>query len=407
MVQSDQTDVESAEELHEQQMSETEDLLTAALNLDVHEAFLDVHYRSRSASLIQFSNKHFYRSRLQPVPGHPRNEAASAPIRLVRVGGTYINQTNPDEALAIVKLIAELLDDPAPPSIGVACFNLKQRNLINRFLEERAVSDQSFSVRLEVARNRRGKDSFEGLFVKNLENVQGDERDHMIISSTFGPDPEGKFRRDFGVLARVGGERRLNVLVTRARSVIHLFTSIPDSEYAGASAAPEPGGKVIGRHLLYEYLRYAASIGKRFSDYQEYLESMRGGAKAESIVRDSDNPSSVASAIGVALASAHRTGNTVHWGNEGFSIDIAVTHPILPEDVTIGVLTDFNRFRKTPDPVDWERFRNLTFKSQGWILHRLWQPRLLRGTDGKSTNLSGNIKQSFESQSITRNSELG
>src|SRR5690606_27420078 len=114
---------------------------------------------------------------------------------------------------------------------GIACFNLNQRDLILDELEARAAADRVFAERLEIARKRRGRDSFEGLFVKNLENVQGDERDHMIICTTFGPDKDGKFRRNFGALSRVGGERRLNVLVTRARDAIHVITSIPRAEY--------------------------------------------------------------------------------------------------------------------------------------------------------------------------------
>lgn len=382
MIDSEDRDADSPEELHQQQMSETEDLLAAALSLDVHEAFLDVHYRSQNEALIGFSNKHFYQSRLQPIPGHPQNKALATPIQLVRVEGVYGDQTNHDEAVAIVELVAELLADFQPPSIGIASFNLKQRTLILEMLEQRAEEDVTFAEKLELARQRRGRDSFEGLFVKNLENVQGDERDHIIISTTFGRDAEGKFRRNFGALSRMGGERRLNVLVTRARKAIHLFTSIPRSEYSGG-ALPGPGERVSGRHLLYAYLRYAENLATAFDSYQDHLESLRGGQAASCEVQPSESPSLVATALGQALAQRHEASNTVHWGNSGFCIDIAMVHPQLPEDVTIGVLTDFNRFRKTPDPVDWERFRSLIFRSQGWKLHRLWSPRLLRDPDGE------------------------
>lgn len=382
LVDSEDTDAETPEELHQQQISETEDLLTAALNLDVHEAFLDVHYRSQNEALIGFSNQHFYQGRLQPIPGHPKNKALTAPIRLLRVDGIYREQTNRDEASAIVELVAELLAEAEPPSIGIASFNLKQRTLILELLEQRAEAEASFADKLERARQRRGRDSFEGLFVKNLENVQGDERDHILISTTFGRDTEGKFRRNFGALSRLGGERRLNVLVTRARRAIHVFTSIPRSEYSGATL-PGPGERVSGRHLLYAYLRYAEQLETTFESYHDHLESLRGGATAGCEVEPSESPSNVATALGHALAHRHKAANTVHWGNDGFCIDVAMVHPHLPEDVTIGVLTDFNRFRKTPDPVDWERFRSLIFRAQGWKLHRLWSPRLLRDAEGE------------------------
>ncbi|MCB1098062.1 MAG: DNA helicase, partial [Verrucomicrobiae bacterium] len=386
LVDSEDTDAETPEELHQQQMSETEDLLAAALNLDVHEAFLDVHYRSQNEALIGFSNDHFYQSRLQPIPGHPRNKALTAPIRLVRVDGVYKDQSNHDEAVAIGELVAELLGEAQPPSIGIASFNLKQRTLILEQLEQRAENDREFADRLATARQRRGRDSFEGLFVKNLENVQGDERDHIIISTTFGKDEEGKFRRNFGALSRLGGERRLNVLVTRARSAIHVFTSIPRGEYSGAEL-PGPGERVTGRHLLYAYLRYAEHLEDVFESYQDHLETLRSGGPANCAVHQSSSPSAVATALGRNLAHSHKAANAVHWGNDGFCIDIAMIHPQLPEDVTIGVLTDFNRYRKTPDPIDWKRFRNLIFRAQGWDLHRLWSPRLLRDPDGEIQQL--------------------
>ena len=383
---SEETDPETAEELHEMQMSETEDLLGAALNLDVHEAFLDVHYRSQNEALIGFSNNHFYQGRLQPIPGHPKNRGMNAPVSLVRVDGIYKDQTNPDEAAAIVNFIGRLLAEPDPPSIGVASFNLKQRTLILERLEQRAANDAQFAQGLETARRRQGRDSFEGLFVKNLENVQGDERDLILISTTFGPDPEGQFRRNFGALSRLGGERRLNVLVTRARSAIHVFTSIPRSEYSGAEL-PGPGERVNGRHLLYAYLRYAEHLEHAYTSYNDQLETVRGGDQVSSEVMPSESPSPLATLLGKQMADVNGISNTVHWGNDGFCIDIAMANPQLPEDVTLGVLTDFNRFRRTPDPIDWERFRNLIFRSQGWEIHRLWSPRLFRDREGEMRHL--------------------
>lgn len=380
LAESDDTGAETADEVFSQQQSEAEDLLAAALNLEVQEAFLDVHYRSRNEALIGFSNEAFYTSRLQPIPGHPRNKALRAPIRLKRVDGPYENRGNPAEARAAAELVAELLDNPQPPSIGIACFNLNQRDLIIDALDERAASDAVFSERLDFARKRRGRDSFEGLFVKNLENVQGDERDHMIICTTFGTAKDGKFRRNFGALSQVGGERRLNVLVTRARDAIHVLTSIPRSEYLGGG---EQGESRNGRHLLYAYLRYAERLEQVYQNWHDELETARRDTAPACSVLPSATPSPVAESIGQALHDAHGVGSTVHWGNDGFCVDVALTHPEMPEDVTVGVLTDFNRYRKTPDPVAWELFRALVLRAQGWELHRVWTPGLFRDAPGQ------------------------
>lgn len=386
VIESDEGEIETEEDLHNHQMTEMEDLLSAALNLDVSESFLDVHYRSRSEALIGFSNTSFYGNRLQPIPGHPKNKALSAPISLINVNGVYEDQSNPAEALAVVEKVAELLDDSAPPSIGIATFNLKQRNLIIELLDEKAANDDEFSLKLSKARARRGSDSFEGLFVKNLENVQGDERDVIIVSTTFGKDKEGKFRRNFGALSRIGGERRLNVLVTRARAEIILMTSIPREEYQPGLESAN-GNKPNGRHYLYSYLCYAERLKILFEKYHNDLEAMKINETAECDVNEARVPSRVAEALGESLRDNQNVGSTVHWGNDGFMVDIALTHPLMPEDVTLGVLTDFNRYRNTPDPIDWELFRSAILRGQGWDLERVWTPRLFRDLDSEKSQV--------------------
>ena len=382
LADSDDTAAETADEVFVQQQSEAEDLLTAALNLNVQEAFLDVHYRSRNEALIGFSNESFYSKRLQPIPGHPKNRALSAPIRLVRVDGLYKDRGNDAEAQAVAALVAELLDDKSPPSIGVACFNLNQRDLILEKLDEMAAADVKFAERLEIARKRRGNDSFEGLFVKNLENVQGDERDHMIICTTFGLDVNGKFRRNFGALSRNGGERRLNVLVTRAREAIHVLTSIPRNEYINPEQL-ESGQRPTGRHFLYDYLRYAEGVGATFERWQTEMEQARGKAQAQCIVGETTRKSLLVEAMGRTLHADHGVGSILYWGNDGFCVDVALTHPELTADVTLGVLADFTRYQKTPDPIAWEQFRSMVLSSQGWKLHRLWSTALFRDREGQ------------------------
>lgn len=374
---SSDSDAETAEELFYQQQQDAEDLLTAALNLDVREAYLDVHYRSRNEALIGFSNEHFYGSRLLPIPGHPRNKALDTPIQLHRVDGEYEERSNKKEAEAAVNLIDELLRDENPPSIGVACFNLTQRDTIIEAIAERLAKDSGFARRYETARERQGRDSFEGLFVKNLENVQGDERDVMIISTTFGRDPAGKFRRNFGVLSQREGGRRLNVLVTRARSAVHVLTSIPSEEYKTLPEVP-PGHVPNGRLQLYAYLRYAEDLARHFATHQDELEKMRQDAKPELKHGETATPSSLAKALGQTLLRSHAVGSHIHWGNDGFCVDVACIHPLMPADVTVGVLTDFSRYHKTPDPIEWDIFRTMILSDQGWEFQRVWSPVLFR-----------------------------
>ena len=381
---SDDDEVENDQQLFEMQQGETEDLLGAALGLDIQQSYLDVHYRSRSAELIEFSNEHFYGSRLQAIPGHPSRRPKLPPVRLVRADGTYDKGENEIEADRVVELVKELLARKDPPSIGVACFNLRQRDLIVEKLDELAAEDAAFGKKLADARNRRGAGSFDGLFVKNLENVQGDERDHIIVSTTYGADARGKFYRRFGPLGRAGGGRRLNVLVTRAREQVHVVTSIPVEAYR---SLPEvPGGQTPGGGwLLFAYLKYAEEVGRGWESRESSISAEAADAKpqaAESVVaHPTQHPSSFAGALAEKLHLVHGVGAEVHWGNEGFCVDVA-PHPAGGGPATVGVLCDASRFAESEDRTEWDVFRTGILEQQGWRLHRVWTPHFFRDPKG-------------------------
>ncbi len=377
---SDEGAIDSEQDLFEMQQGEVEDLLAAALNLQVDEAYLDVHYRSRNPDLIEFSNAQFYQGRLQSIPGHPSNRAIAPPLRVDRADGVYDDRCNRVEAERVCQIVADLLKRADPPSIGIACFNLRQRDLIRDLLDEQSNEDPAFARRLAVARARRGEGSFEGLFVKNLENVQGDERDHIIISTTYGPNKQGKFHRRFGPLGNVGGGRRLNVLVTRAREEVHLVTSIPREAYASTHAIPE-GASPNGAWLLFAYLRYAEELVDLYA--QDATERAEAGARdgASVIERPIDPISRFSMGLGVRLAEERAIGSDVHWGNAGFCVDLALHHPEQVGGVTAGVLCDFARYDRAPDPIVWEVFRTAILESQGWQLHRVWTPAFFRDGD--------------------------
>ena len=373
--ESELEEAESDQELFEQQQGDTEDLLEAALNTEVQQCYLDVHYRSRNESLIEFSNKNFYHDRLQAVPGHPSNRAKTPPIKLIRADGLYKDRANEKEAEIVCDIVAELLAQPEPPSIGVACFNLTQRQMILETIDERCEANSDFAAQIETARKRMGHGAFEGLFVKNLENVQGDERDHIIISTTFGPDASGKFRRNFGPLGQSGGARRLNVLVTRARDMIHVITSIPRIEYATLPEI-ESGQQPGGRWLLYAYLNFAESLRQLFTENP----SPTPTTPQFTVNQTNGKTSKLALQLAQQLARDHSLPSDVPWGNRGFSVDIALRHPKDPTAITLGILCDMTRFEHAPDPVEWDIFRTQILETQGWTFHRLWTPNLFIDT---------------------------
>jgi primosomal replication protein N'' len=222
---------------------------------------LQVHYRSKYRELIGYSNAAFYNGTLSVPARHPDDEIRRAkPIEVIRVDGVYENQTNKAEAKKVVEVLAGIWSMPPEhrPTVGVATFNRKQADLVEDAIERRAIEDVDFLRAYQQERERTKDGEDVGFFVKNVENVQGDERDIIIFSTTFGRDKHGSFRRNFGVLGQSGGERRLNVAVTRAREKIILLTSMPlgdISDLLGTGRAP-----TRPRDYLQAYLDYAFKI---------------------------------------------------------------------------------------------------------------------------------------------------
>lgn len=210
---------------------------------------LQGHYRSKSPELIEFSNRHFYDQRLRLLPDRStmnRNEPA---ISYEKVEGVWENQTNLVEAEAVVARTLEILQNKPSTEIGIVTFNAPQQNLILDILEDEA---EKLSLTLPSS-----------LFVKNIENVQGDEKDVIIFSVAYAPDKKGRMVSQFGSLSASGGENRLNVAVTRAREKVIVVTSIwPDQLSTDDS-------KNRGPRLLKNYLEFARIVSNGKLDFSD------------------------------------------------------------------------------------------------------------------------------------------
>ncbi len=253
----DEQQIDANEEWDYRQISDCPDLLHLARTvLPVHT--LDIHYRSAYRELINFSNFAFYENRLNiPAQFSAKLVNKIKPLQLVAVNGVYVNQSNEAEAAAVVEHLATLWQLPFEqrPSVGVVTFNQKQTSLINQHIRLRAEQDEQF-LTAYTQENQRFRDEEDmSFFVKNVENVQGDERDVVLFSTTFGRNAQGTFRRNFGVLGQTGGERRLNVAITRARQQVVIMSSMPIEEISDLLTTyrkPE-----IPRDYLQGYLAYA------------------------------------------------------------------------------------------------------------------------------------------------------
>lgn len=290
---------------------------------------LQIHYRSSYRELIGYSNAAFYANDLSVPVRHPEDVVRVArPIEMVRVDGVYKEQTNPEEAQRVVEILAQLWTAPAGqrPSVGIVTFNRKQADLIEDLLEERAESDPAFSAVFsqETERYEDGEDM--SVFVKNVENVQGDERDIIVFSSTFGRNAQGSFRRSFGVLGQKGGERRLNVAVTRSRKKVYMVTSMPIPEISDLLSTRR--APATPRDFLQGYMEYARLVSSgEFTVAKSFLSRIaprREAARASFHAGDSED--AFYRAVGDFLRSL---GHQIKAAEDAdaFGLDYAIEHP--------------------------------------------------------------------------------
>ncbi|MGA0557679.1 AAA domain-containing protein [Larkinella sp. VNQ87] len=212
------------------------------------------HYRSRSIDLIDFSNRLFYKNSLQLLPDFHQLNRREPAIRYRNVKGVWENNTNEAEARAVLELIDQLKTELPGRTVGVVTFNFQQQQLIQELLEEQALA--VLQAGSASTQSSQPEPVAEGTFVKNIENVQGDERDVIIFSVGYAPDARGRLSAQFGSLNAKGGENRLNVAVTRARERVYVVTSIYPQQLTVENTANE------GPKILKQYLEYALSVAE-------------------------------------------------------------------------------------------------------------------------------------------------
>ncbi|QNN21815.1 AAA family ATPase [Planctomycetales bacterium ZRK34] len=344
---------------------------------------LTVHYRSRHPALIQFSNWAYYRGNLEAA--HPVwgiEEAYAAPIRIHRIDGVYENKQNRAEARYVVDLLDQLWNSyDQPPTIGVVTFNQQQEKLIETELDRRAYEDHNFRAQLQEQQDRKDGRQDVGFFVKNLESVQGDERDLIIFSTTFGPaerGDHGTFRRYFGPLTQMGGERRLNVAVTRSKHGMIIVTSMPFEKISDVVGGVEPGQKIKARDFLQSYMLYADAVSRadrqgvetwldRIANLSAATRGARHGHVAEfdSILEEQ---------VYERLVGAGYTVDT-QVGEAGFRIDLAVRHPESGRGYLLGIECDGATYHSGRAARSRDVWREQILKSYGWDIFRIWSTR--------------------------------
>jgi len=227
----------------------TSSLLEFCKNSSFNNHYLDIHYRSNHPDLIQFSNHAFYQKRLIPLP--PKKKYR--PIQFIAVNGLFTNRTNVKEARTIVDYLSNKIY--SNESLGIATFSQFQQNLILYMILKKTIVNPKFKAKINDLKKR-------GLFVKNIENIQGEERDIMLISTTYGPNKLGKFNQFFGPLnIKNKGHKLLNVVVSRAIKKMVVFSSVPEKFYESYDNHIKLNG-VIGKGVFYAFISYAKAVSE-------------------------------------------------------------------------------------------------------------------------------------------------
>jgi very-short-patch-repair endonuclease len=355
-----------------QALIEVEDLLQAAIDSFPPGRYLKVHYRSEHPALIDFSNNAFYDGQLEAPPSRGGFASKRRPILYHDVKGTYVERTNEAEASRVVALLKSFwMAEGSAPTIGVVTFNQPQQELIQDLIQRECEKDPAFQARYQQEQNRHESNQDVGFFVKNLENVQGDERDVMIFSTTFGRNGQDRFYRRFGPVGSIGGERRLNVAVTRAKSQIFIIGSMPIPEVATALASDN--GMATGLRpadYLQLYLAYAQAIsGNKEEAATQILAKLRRAAKP--VQADGEIESPLEAEVREEVEKlGYRVVSQV--GDSGFRIDLAVLHPEPGQGYILGVECDGAAYHSGRSARTRDVWRQQILEDRGWVIHRVW-----------------------------------
>ena len=320
-------------------------ILDECLASNIPSMRLSWHYRSRHESLIAFSNAKYYRGELMTFPSPVTRDTA---VRYVHVeGGVYERggaKVNRKEAEAVVAEAVRRLKT-STQSIGVVTFNGDQQRLIENMLDQARRSDPALEAHFD--RNQTG----EPVLVKNIENVQGDERDVIIFSVAVGPDKTGRITAQISSLNGEGGHRRLNVAVTRARSELLVFATLrPEQIDLGRTSAK---GVVDFKHFL-EFAEHGArAIAEAFSPTGRATESPFEDAVMRAL---EDKGWEIHPQVGVSF----------------FRVDLGIVHPDFPGRYLAGVECDGATYHRSATARDRDRLREMVLNGLGWKIRRIW-----------------------------------
>lgn len=337
------------------------------------------HYRSRHQDLIKFSNAKFYKNLLIPTTASLENTDRGIKYLYLKdatytTGTTGMGGTNFLEAERAVEEAIHVMKTRPDESVGIATMNIKQANYIEDLMDKKRTEDKD--VNDYIKKWIESDSKVNQFFVKNLANVQGDERDVIIVSTLFGPDSvSGQKRQTFGPIVQAGGQRRLNVLFTRAKNQLILITSLKSTDIKVEENSHE------GKRIFKEYLAYAESEDREIQ-FGEVT-----GREVESPFQQW--------AIDVIESIP---GFKADWeiGVKGFRIDIGVRHEDYPQGYLLAVETDGASYHSSKSARDRDYLRQKILESHGWEFYRIWSTDWINNPVSTKEKLVAEIKYKLQ-----------
>lgn len=384
----DEDDVEEEDEIvvdKDNILLSCESLLDFGSELNFQRKHLDFHYRSRHPYLIDFSNYAFYNQRLKPLP----NNFEYIPIKYIQTNGTFYEHINESEAemvLSIIENNINRLPNGKYPTLGIATFNIAQRNYIkSKILERQKFSKyEEFNAKIQELEE-------DGMFIKNLENIQGDERDVIILSTTYGIGRDRKFAQRFGPINHSKGYKLLNVIITRAKYKIYVCSSIPEQVFMNYKEYLNVEGSNNKRAVLYAYLAYCKAVSEnnnnlRISVLTTLSENTNKSASYDSFI-GGDLESPFEEEVYQSLAENLGTEKLIpQLQFAGFRIDI-VYNPKIIGIPKIAIECDGAKYHSSQEAYLYDRHRKKILEEHGFVFHRIWSTNWWRNTSRETTKL--------------------
>lgn len=339
---------------------------------------LSWHYRSKNEDLIAFSNKHFYRNNLMTFPSTLKNKQDIG-VEYYHVDGIFesSSKTNEKEADKVVELLFKSLEEHPDKSVGVVAFSVSQQTLIERKIYEKFIKKPSLEKLFF-----QNKD--EPVFIKNLETVQGDERDVIIFSIAYGKRSDGKIYLNFGPLNKEGGERRLNVAVTRAKYNLKVVSSLYYNDIDTTRTSN------LGPALLRDYLEYAQKGSQVLDLKDETNEVLKVKNEFESEVAD------------FLSANGYKVETQVGCGS--YRVDVAVKDK-KDEKYVIAIECDGYNYLNSHSTRDRDRLRQSVLEAMGWKFIRIWSTDWYRNNRIEKQRLLHNVKNIFTGKNVPFNAD--